>query len=173
MSTKFIKRGEIYFAKLNPVIGSEQGDTRPVIVLQNNIGNKYSPTIVVAPITRSKKKNLLPTHVVLTKSSGLNADSLILVEQIRTIDRSRIGEYIGRVGDVVQEEIDNALLVCVGIEKHHSPKGEMMVLTLCPRCENDFRDSGYVLVKKGWQEIKGDCDFCKVKQGFNFGIFGM
>jgi hypothetical protein len=72
----------------------------------------------------------------------------------------------------VQSEIDEALSICVGIEKHRSRKGEMLVLTLCFRCENDFRNSGYILVKKGWKEIKEDCDFCKVRQGLTFGIFG-
>ena len=72
----------------------------------------------------------------------------------------------------VQAEIDAALSVCVGIENRRASKGEMMVLSLCFRCESDFRDSGYLLVKKGWQEVKEDCDFCKVRPGLTFGIFG-
>jgi len=173
MDKKQIKRGDMFYADLDPTVGSEQGDFRPVLVVQNNAGNLHSPTVVIVPITRNLNKTTLPTHVVLPQSSGLGNESLALVEQIRTIDRSRMTGYIGRINGKVQAEIDNALLVCVGIENHRAPKGEMMVLTLCPRCENDFRDSGYVLVKKGWQEFKEDCDFCKVRQGLTFGIFGM
>ena len=170
MATKHIKRGEIYYANLNPVVGSEQGDTRPVLVVQNNMGNKYSPTVVVAPITCNLNKKPLPTHVKIPASCGLTTDSLTLVEQIRTIDRSRFDGYIGRIDSRVQTKIDTALAVCVGIEKHRASKGELLVLCLCKRCENDFTDSGCHLVKKGWQDVKQLCDFCKVKNGFVFGI---
>ena len=149
MKTKLIKRGDIYYAKLNPVVGSEQGDTRPVLVVQNDMGNKHSPTIVIIPISCNLNKNPLPTHVVIPRLSGLKSDSLALAEQIRTIDRSRLGEYIGRIGEEVQSEIDAALAIGIGIEIGHSPKGEMFVLTLCLRCEGDFRESGYVVVRKG------------------------
>jgi len=172
MNRKQVKRGDMFYANLNPTIGSEQGDFRPVLVVQNNAGNAHSPTVVIVPITRNLNKKALPTHVVIPQASGLEQDSLALVEQIRTIDRSRMTGYIGRIGGGVQADIDTALLVCVGIESQRAVKGEMMVLTLCSRCERDFRDSGYVLVKKGWQETKEDCDFCKVKQGLNFGVFG-
>jgi len=172
MNKKAIKRGDIFFASLNPVVGSEQGDFRPVLVVQNNVGNTHSPTIVVVPITRNLNKNPLPTHVVIPSSSGLENDSLALAEQIRTIDRSRIAGYIGHIGGKVQAEIDTALSICVGIEYHRAKKCEMMVLTLCSRCESDFRDSGYILVKKGWQEIKEECDFCKIRMGLTFGVFG-
>ena len=170
---KTIMRGEIYYANLNPVVGSEQGDTRPVLVVQNEMGNKHSPTIVVAPITRKLKKKLLPTHVTVNipKHSGMTADSLILVEQIRTIDRIRLGEYIGRIGNKVQAEIDDALAVCVGIDKSHSQKAEILTLCLCPRCESDFEDSGCILIKKGWQRVRKLCDFCEARQGLVFGIF--
>jgi len=171
MKQKKISRGDICFANLNPVVGSEQGDYRPVLVVQNNTGNTYSPTIVVVPITRNLNKKPLPTHVVIPKSYGFDVDCLALAEQIRTIDRSRLNKYIGRIGGDVQTQIDTALSVCVGLEEKRSPKGEMMVLTLCGRCENDFRDSGYILVKKGWQEIKEECDFCKTGRGLTFGVF--
>jgi len=172
MNNKHIRRGDMFYANLNPTIGSEQGDVRPVLVVQNNAGNAHSPTVVVVPITRNLNKKALPTHVILPQSSGLESDSLALVEQIRTIDRSRLAGYIGYISGNVQAEIDKALLVCVGIESRRSVKGEMLVLTLCFRCESDFRDSGYILVKKGWQEVKEDCDFCKVRQGLTFGIIG-
>jgi mRNA interferase MazF len=123
------------------------------------------------PITHNLNKTNLPTHVIIPQASGLERDSLALVEQIRTIDRSRIINYIGHINNIVQSEIDTALSICVGIEQHRASRGEMMVLTLCIRCERDFRDSGYIVIKKGWQETKEDCDFCKVRQGLTFGVF--
>jgi len=172
MNKKQIKRGDIFTANLNPVVGSEQGDTRPVLVVQDDGGNMHSPTTVVVPITGNLKKKSMRTHVLIPQESGLDNDSIALVEQIRTIDRSRINGYIGRIDGEVQADVDTALSICVGIENRRAAKGEMMVLTLCFRCERDFRSSGYVLVKKGWQEVKEDCDFCKVRQGLNFGVFG-
>ena len=171
MNKKSIKRGDIFFADLNPVVGSEQGAFRPVLVVQNDVGNIHSPTIVVIPLTRNLNKNPLPTHVVIPSNNGLENDSLALAELIRTIDRSRIAGYIGHIGGKIQAEIDTALSICVGIEKHRAAKGEMMVLTLCNRCERNFRDSGYVLVKKSWQENKEECDFCKIRMGLTFGVF--
>ena len=166
-----LKRGDIYYANLNPVVGSEQGDVRPVLVVQNDIGNEHSPTIVVTPITKNLRKNPLPTHVLLSTSCGLESDSLALVEQIRTIDRSRLTGYIGRIGRKEQKLIDDALAVCVGIEQRRSPKGELFDMCLCPRCESNFRDAGYLLVKRGWQEYKEPCDFCRVGMGLTFGVF--
>ena len=171
MKQKQIRRGDIYYADLNPVVGSEQGDTRPVLVVQNNTGNRHSPTIVVAPITCNMNKKPMPTHVTIPHISGLAKDSLALVEQIRTIDRSRLCEYIGRIGDGIQSKVDEALAVCVGIDTSNSKKAEILTLCLCPRCERDFTESGCVLVKKGWQETKSLCDFCETRQGLNFGIF--
>jgi len=173
MKAKRTKRGDIYYANLNPVIGSEQGENRPVLVVQNNVGNAHSPTTVIVPLTCNINKSSLPTHVIIPKIHGLEADSLALVEQIRTIDNSRIDGYIGRINRSVQSKIDHALEVCVGLKNKRSAKGELMTLVLCRRCENDFRDSGYVVVKQGWQDIKDDCDFCKVRLGLLFGIFGM
>jgi mRNA interferase MazF len=93
------------------------------------------------------------------------------VEQIRTIDRSRLGAYIGRVEDNVMPLIDKALAVCMGIEQRRSKKGEMMELNLCLRCERNFRDSGYAVIKKGWREVKETCDFCQSAKGLPFGVF--
>ena len=172
MNKTTIRRGDMYYANLNPVIGGEEGDFRPVLVVQGNTVDKYSNTVVIVPITLNLRRKKLPTHVQLPYYYGLEADSIALVEQIRSVDRSRLTEYIGRVGGKVQDDVDIALASCVGIEQRRAPKGEMMVMTLCPRCESDFRDSGYILVKKGWQAFKEDCDFCKVRQGLSFGIFG-
>ena len=173
MKKRKIKRGDIYYAYLNPVIGSEQGDCRPVLIVQNNTGNEHSPTVIITPLTRNLRKNPLPTHVLLPKSCGLDRDSLVLAEQIRTIDRSRLSNYIGRIDRETQSAVDNALAVCIGLEKKRPPKGEMLVLTLCPRCEAAFRNNEYLLVKKGWREIREDCDFCKAAKGLTFGIFNL
>jgi mRNA interferase MazF len=171
MNNSTIKRGDLYYAYLNPVIGSEQGDTRPVLIIQNNMGNEFSPTLIIAPLTGNLRKNPLPTHVQIPCSAGIDRESLVLLEQIRAIDRSRIYNYIGRIGDRLQNAVDKALAVCIGLEKHRSYKGEILELSLCIRCESDFRNSGYLLVKKGWQKTMAPCDFCKIYNGLNFGIF--
>jgi len=175
MKSRKIRRGEIYYANLSPIIGSEQGDSRPVLIVSNNMGNKYGPTVVITPITGNLKKTSLPTHVIIPLSSGIVTDSLVLVEQIRTIDRSRLGGYIGRIGSDVQSEIDDALAICVGITgcKNSTAKGEILTLCLCHHCEDSFKNSGYIVIKKGWQDSKEDCDFCATRRGFTFGIFGV
>lgn len=171
MKTNSIRRGDIYYAMLSPIIGSEQGDFRPVLVVQNNIGNKHSPTTIVIPLTCKLNKSPLPTHVFIPQGYGPEADSIALSEQIRALDHSRLFEYIGCIGNKIQSEVDAALAVAIGIEGQYSPKGELLALTLCSRCEKNFIDSGYVVVKKGWQETKEYCDFCKIRQGFVFGVF--
>jgi mRNA interferase MazF len=110
-----IKRGDIYYAELNPVVGSEQGSHRPVVIIQNNRGNKHSLTVIVAPVTGKLKKNPIPTHVLLPKSCGLERDSLALTEQIRAIDRSRLGNYIGFAGKSVMSQVDRALSISIGL----------------------------------------------------------
>ena len=113
-----IKRGDMFYADLSPVVGSEQGGIRPVLVIQNNIGNKYSPTVIVSAITSKLGKNKLPTHIELdSEEFGLKSDSIILTEQIRTIDKSRLKEKIGHINDqTVMTKIDNALGVSFGLE---------------------------------------------------------
>ena len=112
-----IRRGDMYYADLNPVVGSEQGERRPVLIVQNDKGNKYSPTVIIVPITGRLNKNPLPTHVLIPKSCGLDKDSLVLMEQIRVIDRSRLGDYIGRVTKTLMDDADIALAVSVGLNK--------------------------------------------------------
>ena len=105
----------MYYADLSPVVGSEQGGIRPVLVVQNNIGNKHSPTIVVAAITSVITKAKLPTHYLITATNGLGKDSLVLLEQVRTIDKKRLGEYIGKLDITDMEGIDRALAISIGI----------------------------------------------------------
>lgn len=116
-----IKRGDIYFADFSPAIGSEQNGGRPCVIIQNNVGNYHSPTVVVAVITSQIKKNNLPTHVALSAENGLSAHSLVLLEHIRTIDKQRLIRFIGSISDKQMQEIDNALAVSVGL--HCQEKG--------------------------------------------------
>ena len=167
--TTAIKRGDIYYADLAPVIGSEQGDTRPVLIVQNDVGNAHSPTTQIVPLSKQTKKGRLPTHVRISKGCGLDADSIALVEQLRTIDKSRFEAYIGCISANEQKAIDRALSVSVGIESNR--KGEVWDMTLCPRCKSEFEYSGYLLVKRGWQEFRESCDFCRIGRGFEYGVF--
>lgn len=116
MKKRRIRRGDIYHADLNPVIGSEQGGIRPVLVIQNNIGNQHSPTIIVAAIT-SQKKAKLPTHVYLNEIQGLCEHSVILLEQLRTIDKKRLREYIGTLNRQQMEKVNKALNISTGVPK--------------------------------------------------------
>ena len=110
-----MKRGDIYYAHLNPVVDSEQGETRPCLVVQNDVGNAHSPTIIVIPLTKQLHKNPLPPHAHNPQACGLAVDSLALVEQIRTIDRSRLGNFVGRIRSYEQATVNRAFAVSVGI----------------------------------------------------------
>ncbi len=111
-----IRRGDIYYADLSPVIGSEQGGTRPVLIVQNDVGNRHSPTVIAAAITSQKDKARLPTHIqVNTEGSGLTRDSVVLLEQIRTIDKKRLREHMGRLDDTAMTRIDQALQISFGL----------------------------------------------------------
>ena len=112
---KEIKRSEIYYADLNPVRGSEQGGIRPVLILQNDIGNKHSPTTIVAAITSRQTKAKLPTQVDVSVE-GLTKDSLVLLEQIRTIDKNRLTEYVGRLNKETMGKVDKAIVISFGIK---------------------------------------------------------
>ncbi len=111
-----VRRGEIYYADLSPVVGSEQGGVRPVLIVQNDIGNKYSPTVIVAAITSQINKAKLPTHIELSASEyGLPKDSVILLEQIRTIDKKRLREKICTLSSEVMEKVNEALQISLGL----------------------------------------------------------
>ncbi|MDD3228985.1 MAG: type II toxin-antitoxin system PemK/MazF family toxin [Oscillospiraceae bacterium] len=111
---KIILRGDIYYADLNPTVGSEQGGVRPLVILQNNVGNRYSPTVIAAAITARPKKPL-PTHARIGHVCGRLKESFVLLEQIRTIDRSRLREYVGRLSTQEMKKIDEALAISVGL----------------------------------------------------------
>ena len=112
---KAIRRGDLFYADLNPVVGSEQGGIRPVLVIQNDVGNHFSPTVVAAAITSRKAKNSLPPHILLENVPGLAPTSLLLLEQLRTIDRKRLRGYIGRISKEKMLEVDAALAISIGI----------------------------------------------------------
>ena len=112
-----VKRGDIYYADLSPVVGSEQGGIRPVLIVQNDIGNKYSPTVIAAAITSQRDKAKLPTHIEVTASScGLAKDSIVLLEQIRTLDKRRLKERMGMLDENAMGQIDQALSVSFGLK---------------------------------------------------------
>ena len=113
-----IKRGELYYADLSPVVGSEQGGVRPVLVVQNDVGNKYSPTVIAAAVTSKINKAKLPTHIELPSNSyGLAKDSVILLEQIRTLDKRRLKERIGELSELTMTRVDKAILISLGFDK--------------------------------------------------------
>ena len=111
-----VKRGDIFYADLSPVVGSEQGGMRPVLIVQNDTGNKHSPTVIAAAITSQTSKARLPTHIELNAQSvGLSRDSVILLEQIRTIDKSRLRERMGKLDENTMTKVDNAIAVSFGL----------------------------------------------------------
>ena len=113
-----VKRGDIYYADLSPVIGSEQGGVRPVLIVQNDVGNKYSPTVIAAAITSQINKAKMPTHIEIgAENYGLNKDSVILLEQIRTIDKQRLREKIGRLSDDLMDGVDRAIGISFGLDE--------------------------------------------------------
>ena len=114
-----IRRGQIYLANLEPIIGSEQGGIRPVLIIQNNKGNKHSGTTIVAPITTRRIPNRLPVHVyTFAGSSGLPQNSSVMLEQIRVLDKSRLTDYVGRINDFTMDEVDRALKISVGLNSN-------------------------------------------------------
>ena len=111
-----VKRGDIFYADLSPVVGSEQGGMRPVLIVQNDTGNRHSPTVIAAAITSQMGKARLPTHIELSAQNyGLSRDSVILLEQIRTIDKSRLRERMGKLDNDTMTRVDNAIAVSFGL----------------------------------------------------------
>lgn len=113
-----VKRGDIYYADLSPVVGSEQGGVRPVLIVQNDVGNRYSPTVIVAAITSQVSKARLPTHIEITADQfGLSKNSVVLLEQIRTLDKKRLREKLGHLEGELMERVNNALSVSFGLNE--------------------------------------------------------
>ena len=117
MDNSVVKRGDIFYADLSPVVGSEQGGVRPVLIVQNDTGNRHSPTVIAAAITSQTGKAKLPTHIDLPvdHSCGLSRDSVVLLEQIRTLDKRRLREHMGRVDETMMKQVDTAIAVSFGL----------------------------------------------------------
>lgn len=176
-----VLRGQMYYADLDPVIGSEQGGTRPVLVVQNNVGNRHSPTIIVAPITTRVKKCFQPTHIGIPPFFGLPQWSMAMLEQIRTIDKSRLGDYVGCLDDDVMDYIDEALGISVGLQDSASDVDALeqpaedvpdeLVLTLCSHCLKQFIYSPEHIVKRiDRTQSKESCMYCQVRDGYDYRI---
>ena len=181
-----VLRGQMYYANLDPVIGSEQGGTRPVLVIQNNVGNSFSPTIIIAPITTRVKKLRQPTHIGIPPFFGLPQSSMAMLEQIRTIDKSRLGDYAGCLDDDVKDYIDEALGISVGLQDPaggESAQGQRpadeprddvpdeMVLTLCGTCLRQFIYSPEHIVRRiDRTQTKEPCMYCHVRNGYDYRI---
>lgn len=116
-----VKRGEIYYADLSPVVGSEQGGMRPVLIVQNDIGNRYSPTVIAAAITSQQNKAKLPTHIEIeARTYGLSKNSVVLLEQVRTLDKKRLRERMGCLDDILMQRVDDAIAVSFGLQADSS-----------------------------------------------------
>lgn len=174
-----IRRGQMYYAGLDPVLGSEQGGIRPVLILQNDTGNHFSTTLIVAPITGHVKKMAQPTHVGIPPRFGLPCRSMVMLEQLRTIDRIRLGDYVGCVDGGVMARIDEALQISVGLQtlpndqlKEKNTEAEELFLCLCPTCAQQFFDSPNHIIRRTnpAQLAKEDCDYCQVRRGYDFRI---
>jgi mRNA interferase MazF len=164
-----ILRGDLYYADLDPVVGSEQGGSRPVLIVQNKRGNKNSPTLIVLPIT-SREKPDLPSHVSLTGTEGLTDSPIVLAEQLRTIDKSRLVRHIGSVSEELLSAVDRALLSslvlleCIGT-------GSGNIKTLSAICKEQFESAGYQLCRiSKKQDVKSTCDFCNTRTGFDYEV---
>lgn len=161
-------RGDMYYADLGRGIGSEQEGYRPVVIIQNNTGNKYSPTVIVAAISsKVDAKAKLPTHYLLKAESGLELPSLVLLEQLRTIDKKRLETYIGRLEEKHIRRIDHALAVSVGLIEEVP---ENLIMCLCPACANNFYGTGsYYLRRVNPAQQKRDiCTYCSQRPGFDY-----
>ena len=118
-----IRRGDIFYADLSPVVGSEQGGLRPVLIVQNDVGNRYSPTVIAAAITSRMSKAKLPTHIdVFAERAGLAKNSVVLLEQLRTLDKRRLRERMGHLDEDVMREIDTAIAVSLGLLPHNAAR---------------------------------------------------
>jgi len=160
------KRGDIYFADFGQGIGSEQMGYRPVVIIQNDTGNKHSPTVVVAAVTsKVDAKAKQPTHCFIGAEYGLELPSVILLEQLRTLDKQRLGKYVGRLSEKHLNDLNHALAISVGL----IPAQENLVLCLCKPCADNFRlDGKYDLVRVMENQVRDTCTYCNHRMGYEF-----
>lgn len=158
-------RGQLFYADLGSGIGSEQQGLRPVVIIQNNMGNKHSPTVIVAAVSsKTKTKAKLPTHFNIGLESGLERPSIVLLEQLRTIDKQRLGNYIGQLSLPQVRELNHALAISIGLIE---PIPQKLTLCLCDACANDFRGTGAFLLRRvnPRQAEKEICSYCGKRRG--------
>lgn len=158
-------RGQLFYADLGTGIGSEQQGLRPVVIIQNNIGNKHSPTVIVAAVSsKTKTKAKLPTHFNIGLESGLERPSIVLLEQLRTIDKQRLGNYIGQLSLAQVRELNHALAISIGLIE---PIPQKLTLCLCGTCANGFRGTGAFLLRQvePRQAEKEICSYCGKRRG--------
>ncbi|WP_195543651.1 type II toxin-antitoxin system PemK/MazF family toxin [Massiliimalia timonensis] len=162
------QRGDIYYADLGSGIGSEQVGSRPVVIIQNNIGNRYSPTVIIASISsKIDAKAKLPVHYSIGTECGLELPSIILLEQIRTIDKQRLGFYIGRLNNQQIERLDYLTSISLGLLE---PPKKNLVICLCTNCADNFYLS-YVLKKVNPKQKEKDiCTYCGYRRGIDYEI---
>ena len=162
------KRGDIFYADFGNGIGSEQKGYRPVVIIQNNIGNKHSSTVIVAAVsTRKELRAKLPVHCHIGAESGLDTPSTILLEQLRTMSKKRLTNYVGRLTDTKLAELNRAVAISVGLIE---PDQKRMVLSLCGVCANHFYGSGSYYLRRTdpIQVIKEPCTYCNQSLGFEY-----
>lgn len=161
-------RGEIYFADLEQGIGSEQEGYRPVVIIQNDVGNRHSPTVIVAAVTsRKEAKEKLPTHFYAGEESGLDRPSVVMLEQLRTLDKQRLDKYVGRLDQKKLAELDYALAISLDL-KHHIP--DALIMSLCSVCADNFRNTGAYFLRRvnPGQIQKEKCTYCDQRRGFDY-----
>lgn len=163
-------RGDMYYADLGKGIGSEQEGYRPVVIIQNNVGNKHSPTVIIASITSKRDaKAKLPTHYLIEAEDGLELPSIVLLEQLRTIDKRRLSSFIGHLSEKHIQGINHALAVSVGLIESIPNK---LILCLCRTCAENFYGSGAFVLRRvnSEQTEKDTCTYCNSRKGFDYEI---
>ena len=167
--SKTYARGEMYYADLGKGIGSEQEGFRPVVIIQNDLGNKYSPTVIVAPLSSSVNKKDLPTHYHIDYEDGLNSPSVILLEQIRTIDKHRLVRRIGKLSESHMRGLDRACAISVGLDKSPEPK---IRICLCCSCSRKLYGTGAFVLKRMDLEVqqRKKCSYCGQESHFDYEI---
>ncbi len=168
--SKTYLRGEMYYADLGKGVGSEQEGYRPVVIIQNNTGNRYSPTIIVASISsRISGKRKLPTHYYINAEDGLREPSVILLEQLRTIDKRRLTQRIGKLSDEHITGLNHALAVSIGLIE---PEPQKLTLCLCSTCANSFYGTGAYSLKRvnPYATEKDSCTYCGKRQGYDYEV---
>ncbi|MDO5401046.1 MAG: type II toxin-antitoxin system PemK/MazF family toxin [Eubacteriales bacterium] len=161
-------RGEIYYTDLGKGIGSEQEGRRPVVIVQNDVGNKYSPTVIIAPITTDHAaKAKLPTHCCVGEECGLNSSSVVLLEQLRTIDKRRLEGYVGQLNKMHIKDINYALAVSIGLDEGAV---KSVGLTLCRACANNFKKVGVFILRRhnSGRDDNGKCKCCGKNNGIMY-----